>query len=163
MPETLAAELAALVETLMPGDGEFPAASEVGAQAKLADRLVVMRGEGALAELVATLTACGGPLAPLEPAGRAEVLGRFERERPSQFLQLRNLAYLSYYECPAVHDVIRAMGFTYHAAPLPKGYAVGKFDFATDTPRHGRGGYVPTDAVRRVDLAKLSFLGDRHG
>ena len=39
------------------------------------------------------------------------------------------------------------MGFTYNAAPLPKGYAVGRFDPATDTPRHGRGHYVPTEEV----------------
>ena len=36
--KALAAEFAALVDLLVPGDGEFPAASEVGAQAKLADR-----------------------------------------------------------------------------------------------------------------------------
>jgi hypothetical protein len=42
----LAAELATLVDLLVPGDGAFPAAAEVGAQAKLADRLIVMRGAG---------------------------------------------------------------------------------------------------------------------
>jgi hypothetical protein len=161
--QALAAELAALVDMLVPGDHEFPSASAVGAQAKLADRLIVMRGADALAELVAVLNACGGPLAALDPAGRSAVLERFERERPEQFLQLRNLAYLSYYDCPAVHDAIRALGFTYHAAPLPEGYDVGRFDRATDMPRHGRGNYVRTEEVRRVDLAQLEFLGGRHG
>ena len=47
--KALAAEFAALVDLLVPGDGEFPAASEVGVQAKLADRLIVMRGDGAVA------------------------------------------------------------------------------------------------------------------
>jgi hypothetical protein len=46
---------------------------------------------------------------------------------------------------------------------LPEGYAVGRFDPATDTPRHGRGGYVHTDEVRRVDLSQLDFLGGSHG
>jgi hypothetical protein len=61
-----------------------------------------------------------------------------------------------------VHEAIRAMGFTYHAAPLPAGYDVGRFDPATDTPRYRRGAFVPTDQVRRVDLAKLDFLGGGH-
>jgi hypothetical protein len=161
--QALTAELAALVDTLIPGDHEFPPASAVGAQAKLADRLIVMRDAAALAELCAILNGCGGPLAALDSAGRAAVLGRFERERPEQFLQLRNLAYLSYYDCPAAHEAIRALGFTYHAAPLPEGYEVGRFDPATDMPRHARGGYVRTEKVRRVDLSQLDFLGGRHG
>lgn len=161
--QALAAELAALVDVLVPGDHEFPPASQIGAQAKLADRLIVMRGDGALAELVEVLNGCGGPLAFLGSEDRAAVVARFERERPEQFLQLRNLAYLSYYDCPAVHEAIRAMGFTYHAAPLPEGYAVGKFDPETDMPRHGRGGFVRTEEVRRVDLTQLDFLAGRHG
>ena len=50
--KALAAEFAALVDLLVPGDREFPAASEVGVQAKLADRLIVLRGDGAVAELI---------------------------------------------------------------------------------------------------------------
>jgi hypothetical protein len=159
----LAAELAALVDLLVPGDGEFPSASEVGAQAKLADRLIVMRGDGALAELIEALDACGGPLARLDEAGRGAVLARLEGERPDYFLQLRNIVYLSYYESPAVHAAIRAMGFAYNAAPLPEGYEVGRFDPATDMPRHQRGRFVATEEVRRVDLSQLDFLGGGHG
>ena len=62
-----------------------------------------------------------------------------------------------------MHEAIRALGFTYHAAPLPEGYDVGRFDPASDTPLHRRGGYVRTEEVRRVDLAPLDFLGGRHG
>jgi hypothetical protein len=161
--KALAAELAALVDLLVPGDGEFPAASEVGAQAKLADRLIVLRGEGAVAELTQALSACGGPLASLDEVARRAVLARLEGERPDDFLQIRNLVYLSYYESPAVHEAIRAMGFTYNAIPLPKGYDVGRFDPATDRPRHQRGRFVATDDVKRVDLAQLDFLGGGHG
>lgn len=161
--KALAAELAALVDVLVPGDGAFPGASEVGVQAKLADRLILMRGEGAVQRLVEALAAAGGPLAPLDHDGRTAVLVRVERERPEDFLLVRNIVYLSYYESPAVHEAIRAMGFTYHAAPLPRGYDVGRFDPATDTPRHGRGAFVRTDEVRRVDLSKLDFLGGHHG
>lgn len=161
--KALAAELAALVDVLVPGDGAFPPASEIGVQAKLCDRLIVMRGEGAMRALTDALAACGGPLAPLDKDRRVAVLARMERERTDDFLLLRNIVYLSYYESPAVHEVIRAMGYTYNAIPLPAGYAVGRFDPATDTPRHGRGHYVPTDEVKRVDLSQLDFLGGSHG
>jgi hypothetical protein len=160
--KALAAELAALVDMLVPGDGEFPCASEIGVQAKLADRLMVMRGQGAVRALSEALAACGGPLAPLGKDARIAVLTRIERERPDQFLLIRNIVYLSYYESPAVQDVIRAMGFTYNTTPLPAGYAVGKFD-AADTPRHGRGRFVATEEVSRVDLSQLDFLGEGHG
>jgi hypothetical protein len=159
----LAAELATLVEMMVPGDGEFPAASEIGVQAKLADRLVIMRGKDAVRTLIETLAACGGPLAPLDAGGRIGVLTRMEREQPDAFLLARNIVYLSYYESPAVQEVIRAMGFTYNATPLPAGYAVGKFDPATDTPHHGRGRFVRTEEVKRVDLSQLDFLGGNHG
>jgi hypothetical protein len=161
--KALAAELAALVDVLVPGDDTFPRASEVGVQAKLADRLILMRGEGAVPALVEALASAGGPLHRLDGAGRVAVLSRLERERPDDFLLVRNIVYLSYYESPAVHAAIRALGFTYHATPLPAGYDVGRFDAKTDTPRHGRGGFVPTDAVRRVDLSRLDFVGGGHG
>lgn len=159
----LAAELALLADMLVPGDGEFPSASQIGVQAKLADRLVVMRGHDAVRTLTEALTACGGPLAPLGKEERAAVLARMERERQDDFLLVRNIVYLSYYESPAVQEAIRAMGFTYNATPLPAGYAVGKFDPTTDTPRHGRGHFVRTEEVKRVDLSQLDFLGGRHG
>jgi hypothetical protein len=161
--KALAAELAALVDVLVPGDDAFPPASEVGVQAKLADRLTLMRGERAVHSLVEALAAAGGMLARLDRDGRTAVLARIERERPDDFLLVRNIVYLSYYESPAVHEAIRAMGFTYHAAPLPVGYDVGRFDPATDTPRHGRGSFVPTDEVQRVDLSKLDYLGAHDG
>jgi hypothetical protein len=161
--KALAAEFAALVDLLVPGDGEFPAASEVGAQAKLADRLIVMRGDGAVAELIQALDACGGPLAPLDQDGGRAVLARLERELPDYFLQVRNIVYLSYYESPAVHEAIRAMGFVYNAIPLPRGYDVGRFDPMTDLPRHQRGHFVATGDVQRVDLSQLDFLERGHG
>jgi hypothetical protein len=161
--KALAAELAALVDVLVPGDDAFPPASEVGVQAKLADRWTLMRGDGAVHALIDALAAAGGPLARLDGDGRTAVLARVERERPDDFLLVRNIVYLSYYESPAVHEAIRAIGFTYHATPLPTGYDVGRFDAAGDTPRHGRGAFVRTDEVRRVDLSKLDFLRGSHG
>ncbi|HET6518775.1 MAG TPA: hypothetical protein VFG47_03030 [Geminicoccaceae bacterium] len=164
-PTALAETLADLVDVLVPGDDLFPRGSLVGAQALLADRLRELYGEAALAELVEAIAACGGPLRPLDAAERAAVVARLERERPELFARVRTVAYLSYYEAPAVHAAIRAMGFTYHAAPLPEGYPVGRFEPETDAPRHGRGRYLRTEEVRRVDLSRLGFVGGgaRHG
>ena len=156
--KALAAELAALVDVLVPGDEAFPPASEVGVQAKLADRWTLMRGDGAVHALIEALAAAGGPLARLDGDGRSAVLTRIERERPDDFLLVRNIVYLSYYESPAVHEAIRAMGFTYHATPLPIGYDVGRFDacdrHAAPRPRrlraHRRG------AARRPLQARFS-------
>jgi hypothetical protein len=166
-PTALAEMLADLVDVLIPGDDLFPRASLVGAQALLANRLRELYGEAALAELAEAILACGGPLRPLDAGRRAAVVARLERERLELFARVRTVAYLSYYEAPAVHAAIRAMGFTYHATPQPEGYPVGRFDPEADMPRHGRGRYLRTEEVRRVDLSRLDFLpgeGDaRHG
>ena len=154
-PRALADTLAALVDLLLPGDELFPAASTVGVQAKLVDRLNELAGPEAVAELIAALEAAGAAPGRLDRA----TLERFERARPEDFLRVRNTAYLAYYESPAVHAAIRSLGFTYNAVPLPTGYAaVGRFEPATDLPRHGRGGFVRTEEVRRVDLSGLDFL-----
>ncbi len=153
-PRALADTLAVLVDLLLPGDELFPPASTVGVQAKLADRLIELRDPAAVTGLVDRLAQLGAAPGKLDRAA----LERFERADPAEFLLIRNLAYLAYYESPAVHEAIRALGFTYHAVPLPAGYEVGRFDPATDLPRHGRGDFVRTEAVRRVDLSQLDFL-----
>ena len=56
-----------------------------------------------------------------------------------------------------VKDAIRALGFNYNPTPLPAGYEVGRFDAERDAPRHGRGRFLATDEVRRVDLSQLDF------
>jgi hypothetical protein len=162
-PKILADELAALVDVLVPGDELFPNASRVGAQGLLATRLRETLGEAVIDRLLETLQNAGGPLAPLEPAARREVAARFESSDTELFLLVRNITYLSYYEQPSVHAAIRALGFVYHAVPLPEGYALPPFDPASETPRHGRGHFVPTDEVKRVDLSGLDFLGDHRG
>ena len=68
------------------------------------------------------------------------------------------MAYLTYYEQPAVRAAIRALGLPYNETPQPAGYAVGRFDPERDRPRHGRGSFVATGEVRRVDLGGLDFL-----
>jgi hypothetical protein len=160
---TLADELAALVDVLVPGDELFPNASRVGAQGLLATRLRETLGEAAIDTLLRALRNAGGPLAPLDPARRRQVAAELESAEPDLFLLVRNITYLSYYEQPSVHAAIRALGFVYHAVPLPEGYALPPFDPGSETPRHRRGHWVPTDRVKRVDLSRLGFLGDRNG
>ena len=131
-------KLALLVDLLLPGDEQFPAASAVDLATTVAARL----GKAAVSEL--------------EAAGAD--LRAIERDRPELFGALRKAAFISYYENEAVQEVIRSLGHRYNATPLPKGYPVGRFDPARDTPLHGRGHFVPTDEARRVELSALDHL-----
>ena len=94
----------------------------------------------------------------LDEDGRTAVLTRIERERPDDFLLIRNIVYLSYYESPAVHEAIRAMGFTYHATPLPDRLRRSAGSTPPPTRRATAAAhFVRTDEVRRVDLSQLDF------
>ena len=156
-PADIAAMLKALVDVLLPGDGRFPPASDAGTHGLVADRLVAQTGESALDDLARTLAACGGPLGPLSAAERLEVVRRFEADHPEQFETLRMIAYLAYYESPAVVRAVRALGHVYNDAPQPAGYVMAPFDEGDplQAPSHRRGHYVATEDVARLDLAAL--------
>ena len=163
--KALAAELAALVDVLVPGDDAFPPASEVGVQAKLADRWTLMRGDGAVRALD---RGAGRGRRPARPAGSAtgapRSLTRIERERPDDFLLVRNIVYLSYYESPAVHEAIRAMGFTYHATPAARRATTSAGSILPPTRRATAA--APSCAPTRCGAStsrKLDFLGGGHG
>jgi hypothetical protein len=160
----LATTLRDLVDVLIPGeDDRWPSASLAGVHGLLGFRLQETRGEGAVQELASALDRCGGPLAPLDEAGRAAVVARLEREQPALFALVRNAAFLAYYESPAVIPAVQALGQPYRAIPYLDGYPQKPFDPDRDRPRHDRGRYVPTDQVRRVDLAGLDHLGGGDG
>jgi hypothetical protein len=156
-PTRIAAMLKALVDVLLPGDGRFPAASDAGTHGLVADRLVAQTGENALDDLARTIAGCGGPLGPLSAAERLAVVRRFEAEHPEQFETLRMIAYLAYYESPAVVRAVRALGHVYNDAPQPAGYVMAPFDEGDplQAPTHRRGHYVATEHVARLDLAPL--------
>ena len=156
-PTELAATLKALVDVLLPGDERFPAASDAGTHGVVADRLVAQMGEAALDDLAQTIEACGGPLAPLSKAERQDVVRRFEAAHPEQFETLRMIAYLAYYESPAVVRAVRSLGHDYNDAPQPAGYAMAPFDESDprQVPQHRRGSYVRTEDVTRLDLTPL--------
>lgn len=158
-PRSRARTIEALVTVLLPGDADFPSGAEAGVQGKLVERLADLEGEAAVDRVIQAVDG----VSAVDPDARRAVVAAFERDHPDLFAKVRNLAFLAFYENPFVQETIRLLGFAYNAAPLPKGYGVRRFDMAEDVPTHGRGRYVPTDAVRRVDLSSLDIKELRHG
>ena len=156
-PAAIAAMLRELVDVLLPGDGRFPAASDAGTHGVVAERLAAQMGETALDDLAQNVGACGGPLGPLDAAKRQDVVRRFQAKHPEQFETLRMIAYLAYYESPAVVRAVRSLGHVYNDAPQPAGYVMSPFDENDphQAPRHRRGSYVRTGDVTRLDLTPL--------
>ena len=150
-------ELSALVDTLLPGDNASPAASSVGVHGLLAERWRERHGVAGFDRLTAALEQFGGPLAGKDAASREAIVRRFEREQAELFASLRMIAYLSYYQNPAVVTAVQGLGRAYNHAPQPDGYALPPLDPADrqQAPTHARGAYVATAAVTRVDLTKL--------
>jgi hypothetical protein len=159
-PAATAATLAAFVDTLIPGDDLFPAASTVGTQGHLADRLRALVGPDAVAEAVSPLDADGRPFVSLSPEERVAAVRRLESDEPEQFALLRSTTYYAYYASPTVVECIRALGFVYNHAPQPEGYELPPFDPApgADAPLHPRGHYKRTDEMTPIDISGLSVL-----
>jgi hypothetical protein len=124
----------------------------------LGARLLETRGEPGVEALGRALATCGAPFTPLDEAARIAVVERLEREFPALFAHVRQIAYISYYENPAVIRAIRALGQPYDPMSGQHGYAFTPFDPA-DRPTHGRGAWIPTAEVERVDLSGLPHLG----
>jgi hypothetical protein len=153
--------LSRVVDAIIPGDELFPAASRVGVQEKLLERGFKTLGPDFSTEL-------GEALALSETASDAEIvaaLSAWEARDPASFEEMLTIVYLSYYEALPVKAAIRALGHDYHDTPQPGGYAMSPFDPANplENPRHRRGRYVPTEAVKPVDWAALGDLGKRVG
>ncbi len=129
------ATLSLFLDTLLPGDDLFPSATDSGMLALTQTRL---------AGLIESVAAHDGSVAALEAA------------EPALFDAVRKIAYLTYYEQPAVIAAIRSLGFTYNDSPLPDGYPAERFEPETDLPRHGRGHWIATDQVTRVDLSAIT-------
>ena len=159
-PKMAARLLADFVDVLLPGDEVWPSGRTVGVQSLLALRLLEQRGKQEFARVARALAAAGGPLAGLDEAARTAV-ARFEADEPELFGWLRDAAYVTYYENPFVAEVINLKGHIYELRPHLKGYPVPRFDPERHTPRHGRGRYVPTEAVHRLDTSSLDLASDR--
>ncbi len=133
----------------------------VGVQSLLALRLLEQKGKREFAELAEALLAAGGPLEGADDADRVAIVARFEADEPALFGWLRDAAYVTYYENPFVAEVINAKGQSTSCARTSRATRSPRFDLGRNTPRHGRGRYVPTDAVRRVDTSGLDLASDR--
>jgi len=135
--------IAALVDTLLPGDGDFPPASSVDTHELVLERLDD-------AERTRITAALGEGFSELDASRRVDAVGQLERDDPDRFAALLTTTYLSYYQRPAVAAVIRAQGTPYNDTPLPGGYGLPAFDAAKDAPGHARGGYVETSAITPI-------------
>jgi hypothetical protein len=140
-----------LMNAVLPGGSLFPSAGETGMGSLLAARL-----HAADAALLGRLAEAAGAM-PMDAAGWHAAAKRVEATAPDLFDEFRKFAYLTYYEQPRVIAAIRALGIRYNDSPLPDGYPAEPFDPARDGPRHGRGRWIATDEVRRVDLSGLGL------
>lgn len=157
-PTNLLAEaLADLVGELLPGNGEWPSGRDVGVQHSLQIRFIEEKGEDSIPVLAAALAAIGAPFGNLDRAARVKAVKDFEASEPKLFGWLRDTAYFGYYAAPAVIAVINARGTPLHARPHLKGYNLPRFDRATQTPTHGRGSWIPTEMVERIDISSLEL------
>jgi len=159
--------LAALADTLIPGDGEFPAASTVGAHGLLAERLRQRLGPAGLDRLAAAVAdaAGGARFAGLGGAERIEAVCRLEAAEPELFALVRTALSYSYYQSPVVVRVIRGLGWDYNDAPQPRGYDMAAFDPTpgANAPAVRRGGYKRTEEMSRIDLAGLAAGSEAEG
>lgn len=153
-------EAAALgvMDALLPGGCGFPKASETGMGTMLLERL--RRADASLpTRLAEAVRAADEAFDPRNEACRHTVAAQLEAAEPKLFCEVRKLAYLTYYEQPAVIAAIRALGFRYNDTPLPEGYPTEPFESGRDGPRHTRGRWIRTEDVRRVDLSQLNLEG----
>ncbi len=140
--------VAGLMAALLPGGAGFPAACDTGMAAVLGERL-----RGADAEYPAQVlrAVTGRRAAPASAEEWRLAASRMEALEPKLFAAFRKVCYLTYYEQPGVIAAIRALGLHYNDAPLPEGYPDEPFEPARDGPQHGRGRWVRTEEVRRLE------------
>lgn len=137
--------MTALLDTLIPGDAEFPAASRVG----LHDALAGHDRFAAPYVAVLALLPTGFEDAPYE--NRANALAQIEADHPAAFNALIVGVYSLYYTRPAVAAVIETL--TGHSArpPQPAGHALPPFDPELVAVPAARGAlYRPTPEAKNV-------------
>lgn len=146
-----------------PGRG-FPAPSEVEIVGFVA-RYVTPAGEEVKHFPLAAeyafkdqLNALGQGFLDARPSEQVERLRACENgddDRSAFFEQLKALVYHGYYARPEVTAAIRKnlpAGRDYHGSPQPYGYLHVIEPWPDDAVRHGRGSYIATEDVRRVDI-----------
>lgn len=135
----------ALLNTLIPGDREFPQASDTG----LHDALLAHDRFATPYEGIAALLPDG--FSQLLPEGRAEVLAKIEIQHPALFNGLIVGTYSLYYTRPSVAAVIEKL--TGHTArpPQPDGHSLLPFDpRLVAVPANRRPHYRPTPEAKNA-------------
>lgn len=159
-PTESAAMLAALCETLLPGEGNYPSASVTGIQAVVANRLRDRYGNEVFERLAEDLSIEDRGFLALSDADRADAVRALQADKPDFFTYLLMAVYLAYYASPAVIEAIRLDGHIYNDAPQPLGYEMTPFSFTpgVDVPFDPKGWFTPTELVARIDLSSLADL-----
>jgi hypothetical protein len=89
---------------------------------------------------------------------RTAIVANLERQHAELFKFVCHAVYFAYYESLAAAARIRLLGFSYKLRPHIGGYAMPPVDTIRDRPHHGRGLYVRTEDIRRLDLSELDWL-----
>lgn len=117
--------LHALLDTLLPGDADWPAAGTLG---EVAEEVAEVAAP-VLATLPSGFAAAG-------PEAREAALRDIEAAEPAAFEHLVAAAYLAYYTHPAVRAVLERVTGYEARPPQPLGYELPPFDEALlDTQR----------------------------
>lgn len=159
--------LAWMVDGLIPGDIQFPSATEAGIESAVLSFLDPHDGPTKHFPLDrAEFEDCvlASPVAPVSPAAELTAL---QSARPEFFGLLLLLTYHCYYSSLAVVVAVQQhleAGRDYQPAPMPYGYRDTVDDWGGRRPQT-TSTWTRTDAVRRVDLTALpaSVTGSQPG
>lgn len=141
------------VDTMIPGETPFPAASEVRVHAWLIERCEQDDVTEMLDDLVGFLDA-DFAFAEATTEQRADRVRDLERSEKEMFQYLMAATYFGYYQTAAVVEAVNTLGRPYNHAPQPRGYQMLAFDPGA-LPSEPRGSYVATAEVQPVDLSGL--------
>lgn len=158
-PGEIAATLAAFVDVLLPGDTDFPAASTVGTQGLLAERLRQRLGNDGVEQLAEALSE-GRSFGALTREQQTSAVAQLEQQKPDLFALAYTTANYAYYQSPVVIASIRALGHDYNDSPQPEGYELKPFDFTpgVDVPMNPVGTYKWTEEIEPVNTSSLAAL-----
>lgn len=124
MPRPRRDLLAAVLDRLLPANGELPAAGELGLAAQVEEAAQACPQVGALMDAL--------PDGFVELAGGAkdDVLRGLEQDAPASFAELVELAYSAYYTDERVLEHIEQSTGYPARPPQPEGYQLEPFDDA---------------------------------
>ncbi len=112
--------IAALLDTLLPGDGEFPPGGSLGLPLDRHDRFGP--------PLAAVLARLPDGFESLPPEARAEAVAQAEAADPAGFAAMLTGAYSLYYTHPEVSAVLHRLFGHSGAPPQPLGHPLPPFD-----------------------------------